>query len=77
MCSPRDLANTARGGFLTEKQSGFRQFRSTANMMFVIRRLQEHVRTAGVPLFVCFIDILKAYGSVDRNLLWQVLSTME
>ena len=42
-------------------------------MMFVVRRLQELGREAGVPLFLCFIDIQKAYDSVDWNLLWQVL----
>ena len=43
---------------------------------FVVRRLQELGRKAGVPLFLCFIDIQKAYDSVDRNLLWQVLSRL-
>ena len=45
-------------------------------MMFVVRRLQELGPKAGVPLFLCFIDIQKAYDSVDRNLLWQVLSRL-
>ena len=29
---------------------------------------------AGVSLFMCFIDLQKAYGTVDRTLLWQVLT---
>ena len=44
--------------------------------MFVVRRLQEVGRKAGVPLFLCFIDIHKAYDSVAWNLLWQVLSRL-
>ena len=43
-------------------------------MMFAVRRTQELGRKARVPLFLCFIDLQKAYDSVDRTLLWQVLT---
>ena len=43
-------------------------------MMYVIRRLQEHGRLGRTPLFVCFINLQKAYDSVDRSLLWAVLA---
>ena len=59
-------------GLLPEEQCGFRQNRSTTNMMFVVRRLQEIGRKAGVSLFVCSIGLQKAYNTVDRTLLWQV-----
>ena len=42
--------------------------------MFVVRRLQEIGREAGVSLFMCFIDLQKASDTVDRTLLWQVLT---
>ena len=42
--------------------------------MFAVRRLQELARKARVPLFLCVIDLQKAYGSVDRTLIWQVLA---
>ena len=61
-------------GLLLEKQCGFRPDRSTTDMMFVVRRLQEVGRKAGVSLFMRFIDLQKAYDTVDRTLLWQVLT---
>ena len=42
--------------------------------MFVIRRLQELARKKRIPLYACFIDLTKAYDSVDRTLLWKVLA---
>ena len=56
-------------GILPEEQSGFRPNRPTPNMMFVIRWLQELARKKRVPLNVCFIELTKAYDSVDRTLL--------
>ena len=56
-------------GLLPEEQCGFRPNRSATDIMFVVRRLQEIGRKAGVSLFMCFID-----DTVDRTLLWQVLT---
>ena len=61
-------------GLSPEEQCGSRPNRSTTDMMFVVRRLQEIGRKAGVSLFMCFIDLQKAYDTVDRTLLWQVLT---
>ena len=61
-------------GLLPEEQCGFRPDRSTTDMMFVVRRLHEFGRKAGVSLFMCFIDLQKVYDTVDRTLLWQVLT---
>ena len=63
-----------RLGVLPEEQSGFRSNRSTTDVMFVIRRLQELARRKWIPLYVCFIGLTKAYDSVDRTLLWTVLA---
>ena len=38
-------------------------------MLFVICRLQELARNKQTPLYVCFIDLTKAYDSVARTLL--------
>ena len=61
-------------GMLPEEQCGFQPNRSTTEMMFVLRRLQEIRRKAGLSHFMCFIDLQKAYNTVDRPLLWQVLT---
>ena len=63
-----------RVGVLRKEQSGFRPNRSTTDVMFVIRRLQELARKKRIPLYVCFIDLTKAYDPVDRTLLWTVLA---
>ena len=61
-------------GLLPEEQCGFRPHCSTMDMMSTVRRLQELRRKARFPLSLCFIDLQKAYDSVDRTFLWQVLA---
>ena len=56
-------------GILPEEQCRFRPQRSTTDMMFVVRRLQELGRTSEASLEICFIDLAKAYDSVNRVLL--------
>ena len=56
-------------GLLPEEQRGFCPHRSTTDTMFTVRRLQELGRRARVPLFLCFVDLQKAYDSVDLTLL--------
>ena len=63
-----------QAGILPEEQCGFRLQRSTTDMMFVVRRLQELGRTSNTSLEICFIDLAKAYDSVDRVLLWEILA---
>ena len=61
-------------GLLPEVQCGLRPDRSTTDMIFVVRRLQEIGWKGGASLFMCFIDLQKAHDAVDRTLLWQVLT---
>ena len=63
-----------RVGILSGERSGFRPNRSTTDMMFVICRLQELARKKRMPLYVYFVNLIKAYDSVDRTLLWKVLA---
>ena len=52
--------NCERVGILPEEQSSFRSNRSTTDMVFVIRRLQELARKKRIPLYVCLINLTKA-----------------
>ena len=63
-------------GLLPEEQCGFRRDRSNPDMMFVVRRLQETGRKAGMSLFMGFVDLQRAYDTVDRTFLWQVLTSI-
>ena len=72
---PRRLSEYCeRVGIVPEEQRGFRPNRSTTDMMLVVRRLQEPEWKKRIPLHVCFIDLTKAYDSVDRTILWTVLA---
>ena len=63
-----------KGGILFEEYCSFRPARSTVDVLFGMRRLQELGREKNIPLYTCFIDQQKAYDSVDRELLWEVLA---
>ena len=56
------------------EQCGFRPDRSITDMTFVVHRLQKIGRKTELSLFMCFTDRQKAYDTVDRTLLWQVLT---
>lgn len=58
---------------LPESQCGFRRQRSTVDMIFVARQLQEKCREQNRDLFVVFIDLTKAFDTVQRPMLWSVL----
>ena len=62
---------------LPEEQSGSQPNRSTVDMMFVARRLQKLAGKKRIPLYVCFIDLTKAYDSSDRTFLWRVLARFD
>ncbi len=58
---------------LPESQCGFRKDRSTSDMIFVLRQLQEKAREQNKDLFIAFIDQAKAFDTIDRQVLWVIL----
>ena len=61
---------------LPESQCGFRSNRSTTDMVFVLRQLQEKCREQNRGLYVTFVDLTKAFDTVSRNGLWQILKRL-
>ena len=56
-----------------EAQCGFRAERSTIDMIFATRQLQEKCKEQQMPLYIAFIDLTKAFDLVSRDGLFQVL----
>jgi len=52
---------------------GFRGCRSTVDMIFTARQLQEKCREQQQELYAVFVALTKALDSVDRSALWEVL----
>ena len=57
---------------LLERQAGFRANRSIIEQSFSLRITMEKYKQYNIPLHMCFIDIQKAYDSVNRDLLWKI-----
>ena len=58
---------------LPESQCRFRRGRSTIDMIFVARQLQEKCREQHPDLCLAFVDLTKAFDTVNRDLLWNIL----
>ena len=58
---------------LRESQCGFHRGRGCADQLFSVRLLMEKAREYNHPIYICFIDLKKAYDSVHRDSLWQIL----
>ena len=56
-----------------ESQCGFRTERSTVDMIFSLRQLQEKSREQRQPLYIAFIDLTKAFDLVSRSGLFAIL----
>ena len=54
-------------------QCGFRGNRSTVDMIFCLRQLQEKCIEQDRPLYIVFVDFSKAFDTVGRTGLWQLL----
>ena len=58
---------------LPESQCGIRRGRSTIDMIFVARQLQEKCHEQHQDLCMAFVDLTKAFDTVNRDLLWNIL----
>ena len=67
----RVLLNHLEHVLLPESQCGFRG--GTVDMIFAARQLQEKCEEQYDDLFVSFIDLTKAFDTVCRDGLWQIM----
>ena len=58
---------------LPESQCGFRRRCSTIDMIFVARQLQEKCSGQHQDLYMAFIDLTKAFDTVNQDLLRNIL----
>ncbi|XP_022793403.1 uncharacterized protein LOC111332355 [Stylophora pistillata] len=56
-----------------ESQCGSRSNRSTVDMIFSLRQLQEKCKEQQQPLYIAFIDLTKAFDLVSRDGLFKIL----
>ena len=61
-------------GLLPESQCGFRPRRSTADMIFAARQLQKKCQEQNVGLYTTFVDLTKAFDTVCRKGLWEIMA---
>jgi len=61
---------------LPESQCGFRASRSTVDMVFCVRQLQEKCIEQSKPLYMVFVDLTKAFDYVSRSGLFMVLNRL-
>ena len=70
------LANRIRSvldELLCKNQNGFREKRSTTTQILTLRRIIEGVKQKQLPAVLLFIDFSKAFDSIDRSKMEQIL----
>ena len=58
---------------LREEQAGFRAGRGTTEQIFILRNILEQAIEWNSNLYTCFIDFEKAFDSVHRDTLWNIM----
>eukprot|EP00106_Octopus_bimaculoides_P016855 XP_014784297.1 PREDICTED: uncharacterized protein LOC106879306 [Octopus bimaculoides] len=56
-----------------ESQCGFRKSRGTIDMIFCARQIQEKSQEQQKPVFFIFCNLEKAFDSVPREVMWDIL----
>ena len=60
---------------LRREQVGFRRGRSAIEQIFVLRNIVEQATECNSSLYVCFVDYEKAFDSVRRETLWNIMES--
>nr|VZI48617.1 unnamed protein product [Spirometra erinaceieuropaei] len=67
------LNNHLEQGLLPESQCGFRRHRGTTDMIFAARQRQEKCQEMRTHLYSTFVDLTKAFDTVNREGLWKIM----
>ena len=62
-------------GLLPQSQCGFRGGSGTVDMILAARHLQDKCQGMYDDLFITFIDLTKAFDTLCRDGLWQIMET--
>ncbi|BHF78893.1 hypothetical protein SprV_0602201000 [Sparganum proliferum] len=65
--------NHLEKGLLSESQSGFRPHLGTTDMIFTARQLQEKCQEMRTHLYPTFMDLTKAFDTVNCEGLWKIM----
>ncbi len=72
----RILINRIKEGvdeILRPEQAGFREVKSTTGQIFILRNILEQCIEWQATLYINFIDFEKAFDSVHRDSLWEIM----
>nr|VZI05285.1 unnamed protein product [Spirometra erinaceieuropaei] len=67
------LNNHLEQGLLPKSQCGFRPHRGTTDMIFAARQLQDKCQEMRTHLDSTFVDLTKAFDTVNREGLWKIM----
>ena len=59
---------------VSENQAGFRRGRGTSDHLFTLTQILSNASEFDTPTHTCFIDLRKAYDTVNRPALWRILT---
>jgi hypothetical protein len=60
-----------------EAHAGFCARRSVSHNLFALQHaIDKHTGRRGSPLYCCFVDLIAAFDSVPREVLWQRLHSL-
>lgn len=71
----RLVEHISEAAFL-ETQCGFRETQSTTDMVFILRQLMEKSRKQRKDLHIAFIDLSKAFNTINCEILWRQFSKL-
>nr|VZI08015.1 unnamed protein product [Spirometra erinaceieuropaei] len=67
------LNNHLEQGLLPESQCGFHRHRRTTDMTFTAHQLQEKFQEMRTHLYSTFVDLTKAFNTMNREGLWKIM----